>query len=185
MKKIVLFLFGLIASNIAVSQIYMANNCDITFFSASPLEDIKAINKVAKPVINTATGAIQIKIPIVSFKFEKPLMEEHFNENYMETEKFPDAFFKGKINDTIDWKKDGEYKVTSTGTITVHGIAKERTLNGTIIVKGGAIRLGSKFNIHIADHGVKVPSLYVKNIAEDVEVTIDAILEPYKKEPKK
>jgi len=181
MKKLISILIVCIAFNVSVAQIYMAKSCEIKFFSASPLEDIEAINKAAKPILNTATGALQMKIPIISFKFAKPLMEEHFNENYMETEKFPDAFFKGKINDTIDWTKDGEYKVKATGKLTIHGVEKERTLDGTITIKGGAIRLGSKFKVHVADHGIKVPTLYVKNIAEDVDVTIDAILEPFKK----
>lgn len=181
MKKVVSLFIFCIATHIAFAQIYMAKNCDITFFSKSPLENIEAINKSAKPILNTASGAIQIKISIIAFKFEKPLMEEHFNENYMESDVYPDAFFKGKINETIDYTKDGEYKVTVTGTLTVHGVVKERTLEGTLTVKGGLIRMTSNFKIHIADHGIKVPSLYVQNIAEDVDVSIDAILEPYKK----
>lgn len=181
MKRIISIALFLLFINNAFSQIFIAKNCDITFFSYAPLENIEAINKVAKPVLHTATGNIQIKVPIESFKFDKALMEEHFNENYMESDKYPDAFFKGKINETIDWKKDGEYKVTVTGILTMHGVEKERTLEGTVIVKGDLIRITSKFKVHVADHKIKVPSMYVQNIAEDVDVTIDAIMEPYKK----
>jgi polyisoprenoid-binding protein YceI len=81
----------------------------------------------------------------------------------------------------VDWTKDGEYKVTITGTFEIHGVKKERTIDGLVKVKGQEITISSKFNIHIADYNIKVPSLYVKNIAEDVEVKINSVLEPYKK----
>lgn len=181
MKKLILFSVALALSPLAKAQIYMAKTCEISFFSASPLEDITAINKAARPIINTATNDVAVKIVISAFQFEKPLMQEHFNENYMESEKFPNSTFKGKINETIDWTKDGEYKVTVTGKLMIHGVEKERTINGVVKIKGQEITISSKFNVHIADHGVKIPSLYVQNIAEDVEVKLNAILEPYKK----
>ncbi|MBN8701714.1 MAG: YceI family protein [Bacteroidetes bacterium] len=182
MKKTTLILYILFVTTIvAKSQIYKSKSCEISFFSSSPLENIEAKNKVAVPIMNTATGDFQVRIPIVSFKFEKPLMEEHFNENYMETDKFPYAIFKGKISETIDYTKDGEHKVTVKGNLEIHGVTKERTIDGTLTIKGGEITVVSKFNVHIADHNVKVPSLYVKNIAEDVEVKINSTLEPFKK----
>ncbi|MGB3947605.1 MAG: YceI family protein [Bacteroidia bacterium] len=181
MKQLFLFITMLLFSNVTYSQIYIANNCNISFFSSSPLEDIEAVNKIAKPIINTSTGDVQIKILMNGFIFDKPLMQEHFNENYVESEKYPNCVFKGKINEPIDWVKDGEYKVTVTGILSLHGVDKERKLDGTITVKGTEISIATKFNIHIADHNIKVPSLYVKNIAEDVEVKLNATLEPYKK----
>lgn len=181
MKPILIVLATFALNTTATAQIYMANNCVISFFSASPLENIEAENKAAKPIINTANGDIQIKIAMSAFVFDKPLMQEHFNENYVETEKYPYTIFKGKINETIDWTKDGEHKVTVTGTLSMHGVDKERTLEGTVSVKGTEITIATKFNIHIADHNIKVPSLYIKNIAEDVEVKLNAALEPFKK----
>ena len=181
MKRIFSLVALLLTATAGYSQIYLANNCTISFFSASPLENIEAINKAAKPIINTSTGDVQIKIAMNGFVFDSPLMQEHFNENYVETEKYPNCVFKGKINETVDWVKDGEYKVTVTGILSLHGVDKERKLEGTITVKGTEISLSTKFNIHIADHDVKVPSLYAKNIAEDVEVKLNATLEPFKK----
>ncbi|MES2287876.1 MAG: YceI family protein [Bacteroidota bacterium] len=181
MKNIFLSVAAIALSASMSAQIYMAKNCEITFFSESPLENIEAINKAAKPILNTSTGDIQTKIAMTAFVFEKPLMQEHFNENYAESEKFPSATFKGKINEVIDWTKDGEYKATVTGKLNLHGVEKDRTIEGTITIKGSEITITTKFNIHIADHGIKVPSLYVKNIAEDVEVKLSATLEPYKK----
>lgn len=181
MKKVILLFIIAVSSSSLSAQIYMAKSCEIGFFSASPLENIEAINKASKPLINIATNDVQIKMVMSAFVFEKPLMQEHFNENYMESEKIPNAFFKGKINEKIDWAKDGEYKVTVTGKLTIHGVDKDRTIDGLVTVKGSTMMINTKFNVHIADHGVKVPSLYIQNIAEDVEVKVNAILEPFKK----
>lgn len=181
MKKLLLIFLLLSATTFTKAQIYLAKTCEISFFSEAPMENIQAINKAAKPILNTSTNDIQVKIVISAFVFEKPLMQEHFNENYMESEKFPDAVFKGKINETVDWTKDGEYKVTVTGTLKIHGVEKARTFEGTVKIKGDVITIDTKFNIHVADHGIKVPSMYIKNIAEDVEVKLNAVLEPFKK----
>jgi len=181
MRKTGLFIILLMICSGLYSQIYIASSSEISFFSEATIENIEAVNKASKPILNTSTGDIQIKIPMKGFVFAKPLMQEHFNEDYAESEKFPDAFFRGKINEQIDYTKDGEYKATAAGKITIHGVEKEKTLEGTLIVKGGHIVLQTKFNIHIADYGIKVPSLYVKNIAEDVSVKLNATLDPYKK----
>lgn len=181
MKNLFLSFIGLALSTSMYSQIYIANTCEISFFSEAPLENIEAINKAAKPILNTATGDIQAKIAMAAFVFEKPLMQEHFNENYVESEKFPSATFKGKINEQIDWTKDGEYKASATGKFNIHGVEKEETINGTVTIKGSEIIINSKFNIRVADYNIKVPTLYVKNIAEVVEVKINATLAPYKK----
>lgn len=181
MKKSIFLLFALAVSKLVSAQIYIAKECEVSFFSASPIENIVASNKAAKPIMNTATNDIQVKIVNTAFVFDKPLMQEHFNENYMESETYPNSIFKGKINEKIDWTKDGEYKVTVTGKLTMHGVEKERTLDGTITIKGSQITILSNFKVHIADHNIKVPSLYVQNIAEDVDVKIQATLEPFKK----
>jgi len=181
MKTSFLFVTLILLSTLIHAQIYLAKTCEISFFSESPLENIEAVNNASKPILSTATGDLQMKIPMKGFVFAKPLMQEHFNEDYVESDKFPDAFFKGKINETIDYTKDGEYKVTATGKITIHGVEKDKTLDGTLTIKGGQIMLQGAFNIHIADYNIKVPSLYVKNIAEDVSVKLNATLEPFKK----
>lgn len=180
MKKLfLLIMVGMFTK--ADAQIYMAKTCDITFLSPTSVENITAVNKAAKPLLNTATGDLQIKIPIMAFVFEKPLMQEHFNENYMETEKFPNAFFKGKINDKIDYTKNGEYKVTASGKLTIHGVDKDRNIEGVLTVKDGQILLNSTFRIKFADHGIEIPSLQSTVIPEDTEVKVNAALEPFKK----
>lgn len=165
------------------AQIYKAkaDGSSITFFSKSPLEDITAVNKKSSIGLNTSTGDIQVGVTMTYFKFPKPLMEEHFNENYLESDKFPVCVFKGKIIEPVDYTKDGENKVTVKGTMNLHGVTKDVEMEGTLTKKGNEILINSEFKIKIADYNIKVPSLYVQNIAEVVDVKITATLEPFVK----
>jgi len=183
MKKIAFLLIAFSLAITANAQLYKgkADATSISFFSKSPLEDIEATNKKSLVVMNTATGDIQASVTMLYFKFPKPLMEEHFNENYVESEKYPTCTFKGKINEKVDLTKDGENKVTVTGILTLHGVSKTVTLEGTLVKKGNEIVLNSKFKIRIADYNIKVPSLYVQNIAEVVDVTVNSVMEPFVK----
>ncbi len=182
MKKLILATATLLTVN-ASAQLYKAkdNATEISFFSKSPLEDITAINKGAVIFLKTTTADVQVQINILKFKFKNALMEEHFNENYMESQKFPSAIFKGKVNEPVDYTKDGETKVTVTGKMEIHGVTKDVTMEGTITKKGNDIILNTKFKVKVADYDIKVPSLYVKNIAEVVDVTVSSTMEPFVK----
>lgn len=153
----------------------------ISFFSKAPLEDIEAVNKKVTVVMKTSTNDVQFGVTMLNFKFSKPLMEEHFNENYVESEKYPTCTFKGKISESVDYTKDGNHKVNAKGTLTLHGVSKEVDIPGTLTVKGNTIILNTKFKLKVADYNIKVPSMYVQNIAEEVEITVDATLEPFEK----
>jgi hypothetical protein len=180
-KNIFLAALMMFGSAMMHAQIYMGKSCDISFFSKGPIEDISAINKTAKPIFNSATGEVAIKVTIKGFEFQKKLMEEHFNEKYLESDKYPYATFTGKINEPIDYKKDGTYQVTVKGKLDMHGVVQERTIDGTITVKGGEISFDSKFKVALKDHKIEIPTLVAQNIAEVVEVTIKSILTEYKK----
>jgi hypothetical protein len=196
MKKIILLLALLCSLTQINAQIYKAKDGTtlITFFSEAPLENIEAANKGAIIVLNTTTNDIQVRVSIQNFKFKNSLMEEHFNENYMETDKkgpndangsasYPNrnSIFKGKINEKIDYAGDGEHKVTIPGKMELHGVTKDIVLEGTLIKKGAEIMLSSNFKIKISDYNIKVPSMYVKNIAEVVDVIINSTLEAFQK----
>jgi|1185.fasta_scaffold34851_2 hypothetical protein len=183
-KRHFLLSIACIATNIMFAQIYIASTCEISFSAPTPIEDIAGVNKVAKPLLNATTGDLQMKIPMTSFIFEKPLMQEHFNENYVESEKYPYAMFKGKLNDKIDLSKDGEYKTSVTGKLTIHGVEKDRTIEGTIVVKGGTIIMTSSFKVTFADHDISIPALYSGVIPPDAVIKFTTQLEPYKKETK-
>ena len=179
MKKLgtLLFLVTLVINTKA--QIYMADSCRVSFFSAATIEDIAAVNTISKPIMSTATGEVDIKLNNQGFKFKKPLMEEHFNEEYMETAKYPYSTFTGKIDQKVDYTKDGASQVTVTGTMDMHGVKKSITIPGTITVQGGIVFLKSTFNIKLADYNVKIPSVLGSNIAEQVAVTLTATMKQF------
>jgi hypothetical protein len=183
-KRLFFLIMACMLTNILFAQIYIASTCEISFSAPTPIEDISGINRVSKPLLNTATGDLQMKIPMTAFIFEKPLMQEHFNENYVESEKFPYAFFKGKLNDKIDFSKDGEYKTSVTGKLTIHGVEKDRTIEGTIVVKGGEVTMTSSFKVVFAEHNIIIPALYSGVIPPEAVVKFTAQLEPFKKESK-
>ena len=181
MKNILLILTITLAAKHSVAQIFLASKTEINFYSATPVEDIKAKNINATSILNTANNEIVFKVPNSGFKFDNSLMEEHFNENYMETPKFPTSEFKGKINEAIDYKQDGTYDVTATGKMKIHGKEIDKTYKGKIIIKGNDISVDAKFDVSLKEHDIKVPKLVIKNIAENIETTIHAEYKPYEK----
>ncbi|MFL5753563.1 MAG: YceI family protein [Bacteroidia bacterium] len=180
MLRLLLIVFAMLGTD-SFSQIYLGENTSISFFSATAMENIDAVNTVTKPVFNAGSGELLFKATNSAFKFKSQLMEEHFNENYMESEKYPHTLFKGKITDKIDYSRDGVYEVSATGVLSMHGVDKERTIKGRVTIKDGKLKLFSKFMVKLSDHNIKVPGVVTYNIAEEVEVTVDALMALYKK----
>jgi polyisoprenoid-binding protein YceI len=149
---------------------------------ANPVENIDAVNNEATSILNKATGDLVFQLLVKSFRFEKALMEEHFNENYMESGKFPKADFKGKISNlsNVNFAKDGDYPVKAAGNFTLHGITKPITVDGTISIKGGKIHAKSKFSVKLEDYKIDRPKVVADKIAEKATITIDAAYEPKK-----
>jgi polyisoprenoid-binding protein YceI len=116
------------------------------------------------------------------FEFEKALMQEHFNENYVESHKFPKAEFKGQITNSseIDFSKDGNYQAKVKGKLTIHGETKDVETNGTVSVKGGKIETDAGFNIELVDYKIEIPKLVKDNISKTVNISVDCTLEPLK-----
>lgn len=171
MKNIIIIsLFITIALN-AKAQLFIGEKTKISFFSETKLENIDAVNVTTKPLFNSKNSTLAMKVLQTDFKFKSSFMEEHYNENYMESEKFPYATFIGKVNEVIDYAKDGTHQVTITGKLSMHGVELPRTISGTINVNKGVITMDSKFDVKVADHQIKVPSLYVAKIAEIIQVT--------------
>lgn len=177
MKKAALFL-GLFLVMIvgAKAQLYKTSTGKVSFYSKTPVENIEALSKNAAVILDSKTNNVVFKIFNTSFQFPNKLMQEHFNEKYMESETYPASTFSGKINEAVDYTKDGEYDVTVTGKLNIHGVTKERTIKGKVIVKNNTIQLLTDFKVKVADHNITVPSLVMAKIAEDIDVMVDALL---------
>ncbi|MBL4658264.1 MAG: YceI family protein [Flavobacteriales bacterium] len=163
------------------AQIFKSTSTDVSFFSETPLENIEAKNTLSGSMINIKDKQLVFQIPIKAFKFKKDLMEEHFNENYLESEKYPKASFNGNFNEDVDLTVDGTYELTATGILLVHGVEQERTLSGTLIRKGDEISLTGTFQIMLEDHKIKIPKVVIANIAEVIDVKVAATYKPYVK----
>ncbi len=175
-----MFLFLVVLKG-ANAQIFTAKSGEASFFSEAPLENIDAKTKSVNSILNTSSKEVVYIIPITTFQFQKALMQEHFNEKYMESNKYPDAKYRGKINEELDFTKNGTYSVTSAGILTIHGVDKNHTEKGTITIKGDSIFVESQFNVLLKDHKIQIPTIMTKKIAEQVLVKIKAAYVPYKK----
>jgi polyisoprenoid-binding protein YceI len=172
-------MFGLVGSSVVHAQKYMTKNGNIMFYSETPMETIQAVNDQVNAALDTQTGDIVFKILIKSFQFPKALMQEHFNENYMESDKFPNSTFKGKITNlsAIDFSKEGTYNAVLEGDMTIHGVTKNISEKGTFTVEpGDKIHGKSKFLVTVADYNIRIPGTVINNIAETIEVTVDVEL---------
>lgn len=151
----------------------------IRFFSSAPLEDIEAKNNKVTAILSQ-DGRIAIQLPMQSFDFAKRAMQNHFNKDYLHTDKFPFATFEGKITEpqTVDYTKDGVYVVSVEGDLAIHGEKRAVKEKGTVTVKNGNVQLLSIFSIILGDYGVKVPSNFIMRISDSVEITVDCILSP-------
>jgi polyisoprenoid-binding protein YceI len=181
MKIIVITLLAWISTIQAGGDLYVCKNAKIGLFSSAPIEDIKASTTTGTSVYDANAGELDFNVTVSSFQFEKSLMQEHFNSDYMESDKFPKATFKGKIQEHPDLTKDGTYPVNVSGDLTVHGVTKQRTIPGNITVKGGAITMTAEFMVKCADHNIKIPSLVFHNIAESIKINVSATYTAYKK----
>ena len=162
---------------------YFTREGHITFQSNAEDEDIEAHNYKVTCVLDAATGNMEFAVLMKAFEFEKALMEEHFNENYVESDKFPKSTFKGSISNTsdVDWNKDGEYKVTVAGDLTIHGVTQKVEESGTIVIKDGVVSANSEFPIAIADYDIEIPKVVIRNIAEKIKIIVKLDLEVLKK----
>ncbi|RYG11400.1 MAG: YceI family protein [Chitinophagaceae bacterium] len=177
-KLLLVVLFCFAFSLKATAQTYTAKNIKLTIFSSTPIEDIKAASYTGVAVLAAQKQELTIQLAIKSLEFDKKLMQEHFNENYMESEKYPLAKFKGIIEPKIDWTKDGEHNVTVKGSLSVHGVDQARTIGGKIIIKNRTVSITSSFNVTCADHKIKIPSLMFTKIAEVIQVKVQGNLNP-------
>ena len=174
MKKIILFLYSflLLGSGLSFGQtLYRTSVGELSFFSKTPALDIEALNKKAGAILNASTRDLAIQMKITDFQFPNKLMQEHFNENYLESERYPTAKFVGKITEEVDLSKPGTYPVTSVGNLTIHGVTKPVTVKGTIVASATELKVIFAFTVRTEDYKIEVPTLVFNKIAEVIEIS--------------
>ena len=142
---------------------YVIENSTIEFYSYALLEDIQAINTESIGAIDLESKEFIIKIPVSAFEFPNKLMQKHFNDSYLETDKYPECIFKGTIDKDI-----------ASGEITLHGVTKEIQIPAVITEEGDKIKINTKFKIALKDHKIKIPRLLFQNIAEEIEIKVSS-----------
>lgn len=181
MKNLLLiFAALLITATSASAQTFITKNGKISFFSRTDVENIDAVNNQAVSILNSQNGEIAFSVIVNGFLFKKALMQEHFNENYMESAKYPKASFKGNITDVskVNFKKDGTYNVSVTGDLSIHGVTNKITVPAVIQVKGSNVTANTTFNVQLDDYKISVPSVVKNNISKTIEVKVDCNYEP-------
>lgn len=158
-------------------QRYKTSTSKIHFFSSAPLEDIESTNTKSVGIFDENSQELVFVVPIKHFEFDKSLMKEHFNENYMETEKYPKANFKGKVEGFSI--QEGKQSVSAVGDLTIHGVTKKVTIPGTLEKNGNKYTMHAKFDVKLADYKVEIPKIVFQNIAEVIAVTVDFEFDPY------
>ncbi len=184
MKNIIILIFACILSSTGISQgKYFTRSGKITFHSSTPMENIEARNKTVVSIFDTKTGQIEFAVTMKSFQFEKALMQEHFNENYVESSKYPKATFKGKITNIaeLNLSKDGVYTVTIEGDLTIHGKTQKIKTDGSMTVKGESVNGKANLTIKPESYDIKIPGAVKDNIAKEIKVDVDMNYTPFKR----
>jgi len=168
--------------NLSAQDIYFTRTGQIDFHAGTSVEDVDAVNNEVTSMVNIKTGDVVFNVLIKSFHFKRALMEEHFNENYLESSKIPKSTFNGKITNlsAINFSKEGNYTATVEGDFTLHGVARKITLPATITISKEGIRGVSHFSIKPQDYDIAIPSLVADKIAKEISITIDCRYEPRK-----
>ncbi|NOT73492.1 MAG: YceI family protein [Cyclobacteriaceae bacterium] len=180
MKKVIFLSALLIQCATAFAQLYMTRSAKVSFFSKTNMENIDGTNNEVTSILNTGTGEVGFAVLVKSFHFDRALMEEHFNENYMESNKFPKSTFQGKITNLakVDFKKDGRYPATVEGDLTMHGVKQHVQTAGELTILKGSISLKGLFTIKLADYKIEIPALVAGKIAETIEIDVNATYQP-------
>lgn len=161
---------------------YFTRTGKIQFTSKATMEDIQATNKTVTAVLDSKTGAIQFSVQMKGFEFEKELMQQHFNDSYAESDKYPKSEFKGTItnNSAINYKKDGSYTASIKGQLTMHGVTKEIVTTAVIRVSGNQLNTTASFTVPLSDYRIKIPAVVKDKVSGTITILVDCKLQPLK-----
>jgi len=169
--------------NTNAQDVFFTKGGNIDFLSETPVENIEAVNNQVVSFLKIETGELNFGVLVKSFKFKNALMEEHFNENYMESDKYPKATFKGKIInlEDIDFKTPGVYTANIKGSLSIHNVTKEIEATAKIEVTGKNVIAKSTITVKPEDYDIEIPDIVKEKIAKEITINIDMVYEPYEK----
>ena len=176
MKKFLLIIITcLTLTYTGQAQNYITKNGKISFFSKTPMEDISAVTNQALSVLNSKTGDLAFSVLITGFTFKKALMQEHFNDDKMESAKYAKSTFKGTIADIskVNFSKDGTYNVSVSGSLSIHGVTNKISVPGSITVKAGKVAASAVFKVLLADYKISISKIEESNISKSIELKVD------------
>ncbi len=180
MSRIISLAIFFVCCHAAVGQEkFYTKSGKISFFSTTSMEDIEAINKAVSALLDAQSGELRFSVLMKGFEFKKALMQEHFNKDYVESDKFPKSEFKGQIvnNSSVNYSQNGSYPVTVIGSLSLHGVTKEVQATGKLIVKDGKLTASAVFEVLVADYNITIPRIHRNNIAKNIRITVDCQLE--------
>jgi polyisoprenoid-binding protein YceI len=181
-KGIISCCFILIAASLMAQDKFFTKSGNIQFYSKGAIETIEATHRSVTCVLDSKTGDIQFAVLMKGFEFRKAMMQEHFNENYVESDKYPKSEFRGQItnNSDVNYAKDGSYAVHIKGKLTLHGQTKDVEADGKITVKDGKLVAVSKFKIQMSEYDIDIPGAVTENMSDTINITVNCTLEPLK-----
>ena len=180
MKLLYFIMLSLCFLPAGAQDIFFTRTGKIEFHSGTSIEDIDGVNNEVASMLNIKTGEMAFTVLVKSFHFKRALMEEHFNENYMESEKFPKATFKGKIITipAINISANGSFTIQTEGELTIHGVTKKITAPGKLTVSGGKITGISTFKILLSDYNIQIPGVVAEKFSKETEINVSCLYEP-------
>jgi polyisoprenoid-binding protein YceI len=178
MKKYIFIAAVALMPMLAKAQVYKTAAGKISFVSKTSIEEFSANNSQVEAAIAPANNQLQFRVPVNGFVFKSALMQKHFQENYMETSRFQYSNFKGKIKNmaAVNFAQNGEYPVEAVGQMTMHGVTKDITVPGKVVVKDGAVTLKANFKIKCSDYQIKIPAASAASVSDDIAIAVDCAL---------
>jgi polyisoprenoid-binding protein YceI len=166
----------LLPNSYAQQATIISNTGKVEFSSEVTMESIESSSEQLKGAIDKSKNTFAFAVDIKSFKgFNSDLQREHFDENYIETDKYPTASFVGKFIEQVDFTTNGTYPVRAKGIFSIHGIQKERIIEGNITINNGNVTIDAIFNVRLEDHDIKVPKIVYEKIAEEIKIEFNIL----------
>ena len=165
------------AATCAQERVYLrVERSAVTLVSDAPMERITATNSKSSGLLDPVARSFAVQVPVVEFQgFNSPLQREHFNENYMESRKWPNATFQGRIIETIDLSVPGSHAVRAKGKLTIHGVEQERIVPCKLVVAPDGVRVTARFDVPLEDHDIRVPRVVQQKISSIIDVQVDVV----------